>query len=73
LTALADALTKGTPPKGEKESWEKLSGDYLKAAKELNEAATKKDIDVAVSAVSTLGKSCMTCHMAHRVPPKKKP
>jgi cytochrome c556 len=66
LVKLADALTKNMPKKGEKESWEKLSGDYLKAAKELSTAAEKKDLDVAVASLTTLSKSCGVCHKAHK-------
>jgi cytochrome c556 len=66
LTELATALTKTTPKKGEKESWEMLTTSYLKTAKELTEASEKKDVDVAVTAVGTLAKSCRACHTAHK-------
>ncbi len=63
---LAEALTKAKPSKGEAASWEKLTKAYAMDAKDLNEAAQKKDQKAAVSAHSKLAKSCKECHTAHK-------
>src|SRR5262249_32625521 len=40
-----EALSKNTPEKGTKESWEKLTKSWLDSAKKVDEAAKKKDKD----------------------------
>jgi cytochrome c556 len=59
-------LPKSEPPKGEKESWDKLAKSYEDNAKKLKEAAGDKDLDKAKEAAGALGKSCTACHKAHR-------
>jgi cytochrome c556 len=63
---LAEALGKNGPPKGSKESWEKLTAGYLETAKALNKAAQDKDKRAALSAHAKLRTSCLACHRAHR-------
>ena len=63
---LCSELPKATPPKGEKDSWSKLSKEYAENAKALQEAAKKKDKDGALAVHAKISKLCSTCHMAHR-------
>jgi hypothetical protein len=65
---LGTALAKNDPPKGDKGSWDKLAGDFAKASKTLNTAATDKDKPGAEAAFKSLasGVSCKTCHTAHK-------
>lgn len=62
----ATVLAKAKPTKGESESWEKLTGSYLKAIKTMHEAAEKKDAKSANGALGQIGKSCGVCHKAHK-------
>jgi hypothetical protein len=63
---LVDALGKNDPPKGEKDSWTKLSKDYVDNAKALDEATQKKDKKAALAAHKKISAACMGCHMEHR-------
>jgi cytochrome c556 len=66
LESLGKALTKATPEKGDKASWDKLAGGYHNDAKALASAADKKDVTGARAALGRLGKACKACHDAHR-------
>jgi len=68
LVPLAKALGKNDPPKGDKESWKKLTDAYAKAAVELEAAAEKKDATAAQAAFKGIGIGavCMGCHSVHR-------
>ena len=59
-------LGKNTPPKGSKESWEKLTKEYLENAKALNEAVKKKDKAKATEVMMKIGRSCGACHNVHQ-------
>jgi hypothetical protein len=65
---LGDALAKQTPPKGEKESWEKLTKAYSEAGTAAAEAAGKKDGKALADAAKHFnpGASCKDCHSAHK-------
>ena len=63
---LGAALAKNDPPKGDKEAWKKLATQYFETAKELDDAATAKDLDKVKAAQKTMGASCKTCHAAHK-------
>ena len=63
---LAGCLGKNDPPKGDKQSWEKLAKDYASNAKALNDACEKKDKAAATSALGKISGSCGSCHKAHR-------
>ena len=63
---LAGELVKYDPPKGSKESWTKLTGEYSAAASELDKAAQAKDKDAALQAHGQVANSCMSCHRQHR-------
>jgi cytochrome c556 len=63
---LAGELGKNAPPKGEQDSWTKLTREYSDSARSLAEAAEKKDLMEANAARSRLGgEACKTCHQAH--------
>lgn len=67
LAQLAAALRQATPPKGDKDSWDKLTRAYADNAKALEQAASKMDQDGARAAHAKMGEpACMTCHKAHR-------
>src|SRR4051812_38896612 len=63
---LAEFLGKNDPPKGAKESWEKLTKKYADDAKALDAAVDKKDKSAATTAWNKLDKECMGCHRQHR-------
>jgi cytochrome c556 len=66
LESLGEALTKATPEKGDKASWDKLAGGYHDDAKAVASAADKKDSNAARAALGRLSKACKACHDAHR-------
>ncbi|WP_435008386.1 cytochrome c [Tundrisphaera lichenicola] len=66
FVTLGAALGKNDPPKGEKDSWKKLSAKYLKDAEALDEAAEAKDLDKLKAAQKAMGASCKACHTPHR-------
>jgi hypothetical protein len=68
FTTYAEALSKARAPKGEMESWEKLTKAYAGDAKALEEAAGKRDKKAAQTALARLAdmKTCGACHSAHR-------
>jgi hypothetical protein len=63
---LVDALGKNDPPKGEKDSWTRLSKDYVDNAKALDDATQKKDKKAALAAHKKIASTCMACHTEHR-------
>jgi hypothetical protein len=66
LVKLGTALGKNKPPKGEKESWEKLTKAYVETAKALDAAIEKKEKKDAVEDQKKLAGMCKDCHTAHR-------
>ena len=63
---LASSLSKYDPPKGDKDSWTKLTGAFSKSATALEQAADAKDKTAALAAHQMLETSCKACHDAHR-------
>ena len=63
---LAAGLGKNDPPKGDKDSWAKLTKTYAENAKALADGAEKKDKAAMTTAHGKIGKSCKSCHDAHR-------
>ena len=59
-------LAKNKPPRGEQASWDKLTKEYIATAKELVEAADKKDAKEALALHKKLVGACMSCHEAHK-------
>ena len=66
LVKLGTALGKNEPPKGEKASWEKLTKEYLKNAKALEDAAKKQDKAAALASQKKLTGACASCHKQHK-------
>jgi cytochrome c556 len=66
IARLAATIGKYDPPKGDKESWQKLTKAYTENTKALEAAAGKMDKDAAKAVSEKLGSSCDTCHKAHR-------
>jgi cytochrome c556 len=64
--ALTDFMGKNDPPKGSKQSWEKLTKQYADDAKALDTAVGNKDKAAATKAWGKLDKECMGCHRPHR-------
>ena len=66
LLAYAKALPKLKPPKGSKESWQKLTAALLKA--------TTAAVEGKPGGVEALGKAinCKACHTPHKIYPPKK-
>ena len=71
MAELGKAVGKNKPPKGDAESWEKLTKKYAEHTAAIAEAAEKKDTKAHADAVKAFTDSCMACHMEHR-PAKKK-
>ena len=59
-------LPKSDPPKGSKESWEKLAKAYAANGKALVTAAEKEELPVARGASTKLSGSCKACHSEHK-------
>ncbi len=66
LVGLGEGLGKNEPPKGEKDSWSKLTQAYVTNAKALDAAAQKQDQKAAQVSRAKLAGSCKACHAAHR-------
>jgi cytochrome c556 len=66
IARLGAMLGKLDPPKGEKDSWQKLTKAYAENTKALDTAAAKMDKDATKAAAAKLGESCDTCHKSHR-------
>jgi len=66
FVVLGGALAKNNPPRGARDSWTKLTRQYLEAAQALDAAAKKKDKTAALAAQAKLAGSCASCHKAHR-------
>jgi hypothetical protein len=63
---LAADIGKSDPPKGDKDSWSKLTAAYAESAAALDRAAQSKDLVAAKAAHRKLATSCMECHQKHR-------
>jgi hypothetical protein len=63
---LAASLGQYEPPRGDKQSWAQLTSAYAENAAQLDKAAQAKDKDAALAAHALLGRSCGSCHQAHR-------
>ena len=67
VVRLVTPLQKAMPPRGEQESWEKLTAATLMRAKNLETAAESKNKEKALVSLKGLQTSCRSCHTAHRV------
>lgn len=59
-------LPKNKCPKGDADSWEKLSKAFAEQAKVIQKAADDKDSKAFNEAVGSFTKQCGACHMAHK-------
>jgi cytochrome c556 len=66
MTDLGSKLGKNSPPKGDKEDWDKLTKKFSTQAKAIADAADKKDSDGATTAIKAFKGSCKACHDAHK-------
>jgi cytochrome c556 len=64
--ACCENLLKNTPPKGEKESWEKHANGYIKAVKTIVEASGKMEDKRVNGSLGYIAKSCGGCHKEHQ-------
>jgi cytochrome c556 len=60
------SLPKNDPPRGDKESFEKLANAYASAAKAFAASAEKEDLQGSRDAFKKISTSCMPCHKSHR-------
>jgi cytochrome c556 len=66
IATLAATLPKNDPPRGDKESFEKLAKAFASAGKSLEESADKEDLTASREAMKKISTSCMPCHKSHR-------
>jgi cytochrome c556 len=60
------ALPKNDPPRGDKESYEKLAKAYALASESLESSAKKEDLKGSRDALKKISSLCMPCHKDHR-------
>lgn len=65
---LVASLSKYDPPKGSKDSWEKLTASFSKEAAALDHAAAAKNKDETLAVYTRLtdNQTCKACHQEHR-------
>lgn len=66
LVVFGEAIGKNKPPKGEDESWSKLSKKYLSNTQAVLKAVEAKDTAGTNKALGAIGMSCGECHKAHK-------
>ncbi len=66
LTFFGENLGKNKPPKGETDSWEKLTKKYGENTKAVVKAVEDNDAKAVNKALGEITGSCMECHKAHR-------
>jgi hypothetical protein len=66
MTKLLATLGQATPPKGDRESWGKLTRAFADNAKALETAAAKMDLKAARDVSKKMNDSCKGCHTVHR-------
>jgi len=71
MVRLCSQLAKKDPPKGTKESWEKLVQAYLDNAKVVQENLEKENVAESRTTYDKLLKTCKVCHNAHDPKPVK--
>jgi soluble cytochrome b562 len=64
LAFFGESLGKNKPPKGEGESWEKLTKKYADTTKSVVKAVDDKDAKAVNKALSQI--DCKECHSAHK-------
>lgn len=66
VVILGAALAKNEPPRGDKESWQRLANAYFTNAKAMDDAAQAQDLAQTKAARGRLARSCKACHDAHK-------
>jgi cytochrome c556 len=66
ISTLTADLPKNDPPRGEKDSYDKLANAFASAAKTLEESAEKEDLAGSRAALKKITTSCMPCHQSHK-------
>ncbi|MCE9564854.1 MAG: cytochrome c [Planctomycetes bacterium] len=64
------ALPKNKCPKGDADSWAKLTKEFAEQTEAISKAAEAKDAVKFAAAVKTFTGSCKACHDAHKAPKK---
>jgi cytochrome c556 len=66
LKEFGEALGSLEPPKGEADSWKKLTGKYKANTAAVADAVGKKDAKAATEALGKIQGSCKECHTPHK-------
>jgi hypothetical protein len=66
IVALAKELQTYSPPKGESDSWRRLTSQLVQSANQLTAATEKKDRDASKIEHGKIASCCAACHNAHR-------
>jgi hypothetical protein len=66
MAKLLASLGSLTPPKGDKDSWTKLTKAFAENAKALETATTKMDLKASRDISKKMMDSCKGCHTVHR-------
>ncbi|HEY3787250.1 MAG TPA: cytochrome c [Urbifossiella sp.] len=66
LADLGASLPKNPCPRGDADSWEKLTKQFAEQTKAIAKAADDKDSKEFEEATGKFTKACGACHMAHR-------
>jgi hypothetical protein len=67
IIRLGGTLSKATPPKGDKASWDKFVKGFTADVAALDQAVGSRDRTAALAAWKKMeSQTCMTCHKEHR-------
>jgi cytochrome c556 len=66
LVILGEALAKNKAPKGEADSWDKLTKKYVDNTKLVLKGTEDKDTKEVGKGLGGIGQSCGECHKAHK-------
>jgi hypothetical protein len=66
LKAFGEGLGKNKPPKGDDESWKKLTGEYKDNTKAVYDGADKKEAKDVTAGLKKIRGQCKTCHDANK-------
>lgn len=66
LVGLGISLGQNNPSKGDKASWDRLTGAYLANARVIEASTLKKDARSALAAHGQMTRMCAACHKAHK-------
>ena len=66
LAACVSSLPKNACPKGDADSWAKLSKEFAEQAAAVSKAAEAKDAKEFAAAMKAFTGSCKACHDAHK-------